>query len=59
MLGIPLEMVHGGLRVGAIYMAGVAGGKLSVLAGPYPEKRFGASELLLVNKFFYGHVVNL
>ena len=26
LLGIPLEMVHGGLRVGAIYLAGVVGG---------------------------------
>ncbi|CAK8682155.1 unnamed protein product [Clavelina lepadiformis] len=29
LLGIPLEMVHGGLRVGAIYMAGVLGGSLA------------------------------
>lgn len=29
MLGIPLEMVHGGLRVGCIYMAGVIGGSLA------------------------------
>jgi len=28
-LGIPLEMVHGGLRVGAIYLAGVLAGKHS------------------------------
>jgi len=29
LLGIPLEMVHGGLRVGCIYMAGVIGGSLA------------------------------
>jgi len=28
-LGIPLEMVHGGLRVGAIYVAGVVAGSLA------------------------------
>ena len=31
-LGIPLEMVHGGLRVGAIYVAGVVAGKLFIYA---------------------------
>ncbi|CAK8682159.1 unnamed protein product [Clavelina lepadiformis] len=29
LLGIPLEMEHGGLRVGTIYMAGVLGGSLA------------------------------
>ena len=27
-VGIPLEMVHGSLRIGAIYMAGVLAGKI-------------------------------
>nr|CAB3265566.1 rhomboid-related protein 2 [Phallusia mammillata] len=36
LLGIPLEMVHGGLRVGAIYIAGVVGGSLaSSVFDPY------------------------
>ena len=26
MLGVPLEMVHGGLRVGAVYISGVLAG---------------------------------
>nr|XP_002130870.1 rhomboid-related protein 2 [Ciona intestinalis] len=36
LLGIPLEMVHGGLRVGAIYLTGVIGGSLaSSIFDPY------------------------
>lgn len=28
LVGLPLEMVHGSMRIGAVYMAGVLAGKI-------------------------------
>lgn len=31
LVGLPLEMVHGSLRIGTVYMAGVLAGKILLL----------------------------
>ena len=36
LVGLPLEMVHGSMRIGAVYMAGVLAGKFFFC--PHEEK---------------------
>lgn len=36
MIGVPLEMVHGVLRISLLYLAGVLAGKTSIQVGGSP-----------------------
>lgn len=45
MIGVPLEMVHGVLRIGFLYLAGVLAGEVGSGEPPSPEVRVEGSAL--------------